>query len=1742
MGRLTQESRSPFTNQNGATVRPTTFYYYNGIDNLTLSRQGAATQSTGDRLTRYAYGAGGRLTQMTDAAGNAYNYFHDAAGNVVRESYNRQKADGTTVTEGLLYSRDLLGRVTSQGLASWAGYWAKGDVQNTAYNAYGDVAQRGVNGLWQEQFAYDGAGRAWRSNSGDGVWRFFVHDANGNQTLAIESEGTNLAGYTLDQALSVATAGGAYHVGGAYIDGINATINVFDRRGQAVQTRTPKRQLSDTAAAVDIAVSRTYTAFGEVASETDARGFTTDFLYNTMGRLIEKRSPLVNYTAENGVVSSARPTEYYYYDRAGRLIGSRDANGNLTTRALLAGTGHDGSDALVSYEYHADGGFIRNDYDMFGDKRISWDEISRRTDMSYDAMGRLTQQTRPNGLVEYYGYDLLGQRITHWNSFLGAGNVETTTYDMQGRVTSQVAFGGDTTTTSYAWNSAIATTGMGTFGGWTETTTMANGRSSIEQTDLFGRVVYKSDLGGHVHNFSYDLAGRMTQRSGGETLTYTWLNTGKVAQAFTMTGTQASQNWSRKGTTYGYDAAGNLTSERLVEDGESYYEYWDPYTGYQSYPYSWSRTYKNATATYDALNRVATWAEAGSADMASASTAFAYDLAGNIRRSNSLYRAIDHQGVQSTYDSAQDNWYRYDAMNRLVTKGTLAGGQIVRGMGGVDYLYDKAGQRVSATRTTQGEAYVNNPYYYYDPYDPYGYGNQYMLVYYDAQVREDYTYDGGGVLSTVRIAQGGYTDNGDGTVTAQAAPAYAALRANYTNDLMGRVTRQIDWQYDGSSAAYDRTVTYNAKGQVTNETVINKQGADTITTYSSHDFGSGGNYALGAVTWTSATTYKNNAYHSSSSTSTSHAWYEGAVQSSITTTQTTTHTSTFYYDGSGNLSSIHVGDGRPRTVTFVNDVNGQAIKRDESDNNYNQYTGGDPHEIWHRFGGKQMGSVGNNGTIDTDYATSITNRTRTPGTGAFRFGTSYGAMTANFDLSNEAITSYGQGVAAAGYTVRQGDTLETIAAQLWGDSSLWYKLAEANGMSAPNGLSEGQRLTIPAGVLKNHHNASTFRPFDPSETLGDISPTTPQPQKAVAKRGNKCGVFGTILVIVVAVAVTALLRAPVTGFITSALGGTSAAGAAAAGAILGGAVAGAAGSVASQAFGLATGIQDKFSWKGVAMAGISGGVAGGMSKLLPMDQLFGSKFLMDAARGAATNVVTQGVTVALGLQKKFDWVGVAAAGLSSAVSAGVGRELPGTGDIGAGRAPSFANTLASNTAGGIADAAARSLLQGSDFGDNLLAALPNIIGTTIGNMIANPIIARGNARRIDAAAAAQAAARQEQARQQMEAVPAPIRRQIEAAGGRLVPTPNGLRVEGYDSERLRAAVASAGNTVRFGSDGEIRPSVGNWHYLDTTKPEWMIEGTDLGGLNFYFGAGVTSVQSDWLSVNNGGAVRFLTTGGATYLYQGGDHNFSDIGLSISYGPSRMPALPPATLGSVSGTASTGGSWFDISLPNSISLGGFYLGPDRLTLGGRYGITITSDRLTIGGRNGIDMTSDRLTIGGRNGIDMTSNRLTIGGRNGIYMGDGRLSIGGRLGIDMHGDRLTIGGRNGVRLEGDLLSIGGQYGIEISSDGLSILGADIIGTRARGGVYLLRDPESGAVVRTGRSNNLARREAEHARDERLSAYAFEEVYRTDDYATQRGLEQVVHDRYQPPLNHIRPISPNNARRDVYMRAAERYLEGR
>jgi len=1336
MGRLLEERHPAFLDQSGNEVASKLTYAYDGTGNLTRTVQGDRAYAGDFRITKYHYGLSGRLNVMIDAAGGQVNYDHDAAGNVVKETRTRLTSAGEPVTEAMLTVRDVAGRIVSQGMGRWNGDgWDRGDIRQTAYNAYGEVSQRGMNGGWQEQFAYDRAGRLYRSNAGDGVWRYFVYDRLGNQTAAIESEGTAIHGETLDGMLSYATQGFSRALGTLFIDGINTTLTVYDRRGQATRTIQTNRELSDprylpnsTGTLTDIETARAYNAFGEVAWERDARGYYTHMAYNTMGRMLWRQRPQVEVTDENGTTRTVNPTEYFHYDLSGRAVASRDARGALTTRTLLVGTGYGGTEALVVRETSADGAVVTRRYNEFLEQTVSTDGIGRSTSMTYDAVGRLTQVTRPSGQADYYAYDVLGQRIRHWDSHYGAANADRTDYDMQGRVIRQVSAGAsegiaDVTTTTYSWSSTLATDGMGTFGGWIATTTYANGRVSTADADLFGRTVQSIDLGGNRAAFTFDLAGRMIARRDGEvgnsTLTdYQYFNTGLIA-AITK-GEDQSQSapynpgsfWYFERTSYGYDPTGNRTAEQHVfnqgswqNNGGGYYNDYE-YEDNPEWTYAEeSRTYQNATAQYDALGRMTRWQEAGGNYVSAASLDYKYDENSNIRRSQASFYSLDQNG-NGTASATQDYWYRYDALNRVTTaKGQLSGGQIVSGYTGVGYQYDLAGQRVASSRTIGATAWVQDPYGYDQGY---GSGSGMTTVYYDAEQRETYGYDVDGRLTSVRIATQGYDDNGDGTVT-PSAMGKAELKAVFGYDGLGRQTGQTDYLYDGDSngtAAWQRSTGFNARGQVTTETTWQRQGSDTIRTTTSNNYGSGANYALGSIVGSSSETFKNNKSQYSANTTNAYAWRAGAVLSSTTYTQSkqSARTSSYYYDEKGALSSVNIADGRPRYVNYTNDMTGQVIRRSESDRDYNK---GDPNEIWYRFNGRTLGYVGNNGTRDTSYQASIDSRTRTQGTGAFDGGSAYGTPYADFDQSVAPITSFAQGSGGGSYTVRAGDTLAGIATQLWGDAGLWYKLAEANGLGGASALVAGQSLTIPTGVQKSTHSAATFTPYDPAEAMGDTSPSV-QPK---AKK-NKCGAFGAILLTVIAVAVTALTAMALPAAVPG---------------VLQGALSSVAGSVVSQALGVATGIQEQFDWKGVAIAGLSGAVGGALGNVSPFGS--GKGFLTGLAngmvRGALGNFITQGLAVATHLQKDMNWLGVATAAVGGGVAGGLGNALKLESLTKDSSPGNIARTALTNTVGGIANATLRAVATGTSFGDNLLAVLPDVLGQTIGSLVAGGIAGRG---------------------------------------------------------------------------------------------------------------------------------------------------------------------------------------------------------------------------------------------------------------------------------------------------------------------------------------------------------------------------------------------------------------------------------
>lgn len=218
--------------------------------------------------------------------------------------------------------------------------------------------------------------------------------------------------------------------------------------------------------------------------------------------------------------------------------------------------------------------------------------------------------------------------------------------------------------------------------------------------------------------------------------------------------------------------------------------------------------------------------------------------------------------------------------------------------------------------------------------------------------------------------------------------------------------------------------------------------------------------------------------HATVTTTNSYARWDGAA--TLTGTQIVTDTASgtdtdfntaYSYTPSGTIASAVVTDGRPRRVTWRSDVLGLTTRRDEAQTSGQPHAGGDPHAAWYRFDGQEIGTVGNDGAVPQDYAASIAMRTAPAGNGGFRNGATTPTPFARFGQAADARSMFAGGAGGGSVTIGAGDALQSIAAQVWGDANLWYKLAGANGLNAGSVLPAGTTLAIPAGVTRSTNAA-----------------------------------------------------------------------------------------------------------------------------------------------------------------------------------------------------------------------------------------------------------------------------------------------------------------------------------------------------------------------------------------------------------------------------------------------------------------------------------------------------------------------------------------------------------------------------------------------------------------------------------------------------------------------------------------------
>ncbi|WP_143135639.1 LysM peptidoglycan-binding domain-containing protein, partial [Burkholderia ubonensis] len=382
---------------------------------------------------------------------------------------------------------------------------------------------------------------------------------------------------------------------------------------------------------------------------------------------------------------------------------------------------------------------------------------------------------------------------------------------------------------------------------------------------------------------------------------------------------------------------------------------------------------------------------------------------------------------------------------------------------------------------------------------------------------------------------------------------------------------------------------------------------------------------------------------------------------------------------------------------------------------------GDRKHNYYYLNGHRVGNVGNDGVEKVDYVQELAGKLGKGKESQYRVTTP--VSVADFDENYLRIDGTYPGTSPGTWTVRDGDTLKSIASALWGDETLWYVLADANGLKSTDELKAGQTLTVPNKVTNVHNTASTFKPYDPGQAIGDTRPTLPDPPPPPSKGGG-CGGFLPVIAIVVAVVATVFTAGALTAPAGAGLSGIMSAGASALGGGMGMAgvgasvVGGAVGAAASQGVMIAGGEQKGFNWKGVALGAVGAGVTAGVGGAMGggAATTFGSGMV----QGAARSVVTQGIGVATGLQHSFDWKGVAASAIASGVGAKVGamtRGATASWDVQASR-------FATGVSAGVAAGATSTVVRGGSLGRNVGAITMDAVASTVGSIVVDNIASR----------------------------------------------------------------------------------------------------------------------------------------------------------------------------------------------------------------------------------------------------------------------------------------------------------------------------------------------------------------------------------------------------------------------------------
>jgi YD repeat-containing protein len=878
----------------------------------------------------------------------------------------------------------------------------------------------------------------------------------------------------------------------------------------------------------------------------------------------------------------------------------------------------------------------------------------------YNANNQLVEQTKPTDAggqdpTTYLWHDAAGRQLgvidalghANWQRYDAGGNVILEHHADGGEVNYQYDIFGNRVTTIDArgFDTGYSYDKLGRL---TQTSRMAVPSYHVEQNSFEVYTVHADNgpLVRRTETYTYDELGQQTSSTdtAGQTTQYIRDIRGDIVRTVTAAGQVTNTVWDSqhrkllemqsggKTATWRYDYFGQLT-EHQDQGGATYaYEY---DSARQLVKQSNTRGQMSEYA-YDAAGQLTQQksfihtqehAASGTAMDVWNTTRYRYDLAGHRTRETVLQttRLDDGRWVDATY---QDNHLSYDALGRLtlvedghaqvrmsydaVGNRTRVQTHVI--LGEADrrdedrhFRYDAMNRQTHVNVTANGDVGQNGHHIDYDlagnrVRDHFAEIDEKGATTYHTDV---YSYDAQGRLVDA-------TRNGSLIDQRYYDTAGRAVRSMSAD---GAEIRTTEFNANGTTK-FQRVQTRDAQtGELANKFVdMNYTGYDESGQVKSYDMWNRVGLENSRGTYTNTYTY-----------------FEGARQAS----QHVVHNPearlreghiTWNYDVMGNLIGLDDETNDKLDRTLVNDANGNALYAEQDGHVQRQLI----------VNGEVLGRYGEHKVKDTYQ------------------------QVADFDFNYRAIDGNHPATVPTEYTVGAGSTLQSIAKAVYGDSRMWYLIADANGLAGNSDLQVGQSLRIPPAVGSKFNSATDFKPYDPSKIVGD---TTPH-QKLIPPK-KKSG-FGKILMVIVAIVATIFTAGAASLYFAGTLGSTlgtagvagvmtAGTGALMAGSVGALAIGAAGGSIASQAVGMATGVQEKFSWKAVALSALAGGIGAGVGQLAQGTALASNGFGAAAARAAIGNVVTQGIGVATGLQEKFDWRGVAA----SAAAAGVGQVVGG---------------------------------------------------------------------------------------------------------------------------------------------------------------------------------------------------------------------------------------------------------------------------------------------------------------------------------------------------------------------------------------------------------------------------------------------------------------------------------------------------